>query len=737
MGKKSKQRRQICHTQADGSRAMDSRPASLDVLSTWSGDSAPSLLFTADTERLVINVPEGWQRLCVEQKVKIGKVDAVCLTDLGPSAVGGLPGYQLTAYDAGLRKTTLRGPVGLKGYAASTRHFMNREDLEVDVDEVDDEEKGAGLLRVRAVVVDDDAPPSEHVAKKPRTEGARSASYVIQTPAVLGRFDVARAKALDVPPGPLYGALKRGERVTLEDGRVVEASEVVGATTPGGCVLCAFASTEGALQRLRAHPRIAPFLNGTEPLDCVVHLAPPHLAASEEYVAFARSFPPTVTQLWTQSGSSPFRTAVRDAKLLARIAPDCYASTLPPTPPPSAGANAAVAAALKSGLPPPAADLVAPAAALDPAAGVRAAPMGRLVLVPRKDAGYAPPPVLEDDLDAEWAEARGRGLDAALAAVAAAQAAPVPVPLQHDQASVCFLGTGSAMPSKHRNVSGIYLRCACTRPAPDAPGRGLLLDCGEGTLGQLHTAFGGKTDELLRNLGAVWISHPHADHHLGLPALLAARKRLSPNEPAPVVMAPWPVLRWLGDYAAVYAPLKDAYVPVECQWMKQGAPNPQQRRLTEDLGLTECFCVPVVHCPQAYGVVLKSADGWSVCYSGDCRPSPKLAAAAKGCSVLIHEATFSDDMEDDAYSKRHSTVSEALGVGRDAQACRTVLTHFSQRYPALPDGIPEGAVVASDFLRLSFPQLAWAPALVPALRCLYGDDDEEEAAGVLFWSIFL
>ena len=233
MGKKSKKKRQICHTQADGSRAMDSRPASMDVLSTWSSDSAPSLLFTADTERLVINVPEGWQRLCVEQKIKIGKVDAVCLTHLGPSAVGGLPGYQLTAYDAGLRKTTLRGPEGLGGYAASTRHFINREDLEIEVEEVsNEEERGAGLLRVRAIVVEDEDVPSEPVAKKPKTVSARSVSYVIKTPDVLGRFDVDKAKALNVPPGPLYGALKRGEAVTLDDGSVVQASQVVGATTP-------------------------------------------------------------------------------------------------------------------------------------------------------------------------------------------------------------------------------------------------------------------------------------------------------------------------------------------------------------------------------------------------------------------------------------------------------------------------------------------------------------------------
>ena len=33
-----------------------------------------------------------------------------------------------------------------------------------------------------------------------------------------GRFNVEKAKALGIPPGPIYGHLKRGEWVTLPDG---------------------------------------------------------------------------------------------------------------------------------------------------------------------------------------------------------------------------------------------------------------------------------------------------------------------------------------------------------------------------------------------------------------------------------------------------------------------------------------------------------------------------------------
>lgn len=43
-----------------------------------------------------------------------------------------------------------------------------------------------------------------------------------------GRFDVEKAKALEIPAGPIYGLLKRGETVTLPDGRQIKGSELCG-----------------------------------------------------------------------------------------------------------------------------------------------------------------------------------------------------------------------------------------------------------------------------------------------------------------------------------------------------------------------------------------------------------------------------------------------------------------------------------------------------------------------------
>ena len=152
-------------TQADGSRCMDSRPTSVQLLSTWTGDSAPSLLVVADAERLVFNAPEGWQRLCVEHGVKVARVSTLCVTDLSPSAVGGLPGYMLTAADAGLKSLRLCGPTGLQAVLASTRHFMRRDDLSVAVEEAAPSAAAAPclgaaggdrLVSVEAVVIESD-----------------------------------------------------------------------------------------------------------------------------------------------------------------------------------------------------------------------------------------------------------------------------------------------------------------------------------------------------------------------------------------------------------------------------------------------------------------------------------------------------------------------------------------------------------------------------------------------------
>jgi hypothetical protein len=165
-----------------------------------------------------------------------------------------------------------------------------------------------------------------------------------------------------------------------------------------------------------------------------------------------------------------------------------------------------------------------------------------------------------------------------------------------------------------------------------------------------------------------------------------------------LVIGPPEVLRYQ-DFALSLAGLDDlvTFMPTVAT-LYAGCTDPVY--VASGGALRKLTSVPVQHCRDSFGVVLEfnasafrpaySFNGTAsastsavikVVYSGDCRPSDSLVAAGRGCDLLVHEATFGDDMCGDAVTKRHCTTSEAAEVARRMRAKHTVLTHFSQRYP--------------------------------------------------------
>src|SRR5450759_5004129 len=71
--------------------------------------------------------------------------------------------------------------------------------------------------------------------------------------------------------------------------------------------------------------------------------------------------------------------------------------------------------------------------------------------------------------------------------------------------SLFFVGTAGSVPSARRGLPSMLIRCGGDR---------LLFDCGEGTQRQLVRSVG------LADLDAIFLTHFHADHWLGLPGML-------------------------------------------------------------------------------------------------------------------------------------------------------------------------------------------------------------------------
>ncbi|KAL8868295.1 MAG: hypothetical protein Q9174_005084, partial [Haloplaca sp. 1 TL-2023] len=148
--------------------------------------------------------------------------------------------------------------------------------------------------------------------------------------------------------------------------------------------------------------------------------------------------------------------------------------------------------------------------------------------------------------------------------------------LPSPDAEIVCLGTGSSAPSKYRNVSGTLLR---------VPGSGsYLFDAGEGTLGQLRRLYTpAELQSILRDLKMIWISHMHADHHLGTVSVIKAfcEANYGPgNEPSDsasdeadlvkvlqrekklFVFSTRHMIQWLEDYSSVEDYGYDKLVPI-------------------------------------------------------------------------------------------------------------------------------------------------------------------------------
>ncbi|RJS87432.1 ribonuclease Z [Candidatus Bathyarchaeota archaeon] len=298
---------------------------------------------------------------------------------------------------------------------------------------------------------------------------------------------------------------------------------------------------------------------------------------------------------------------------------------------------------------------------------------------------------------------------------------------------ITFLGTAASIPTPTRALSAVALK---------REGELFLFDCGEGAQRQMITAkigFNRKT--------RIFITHMHGDHILGLPGLLQTMSLLGRDKPlqiygpqgiAEFIDAIKRTVRFSLKFPVEVYEIEDGLVcqereyEIHSAWAEHSVPSlayaliekPRPGRFNPERAIS--LGVPRgplwsrlqrgedVKLPD--GRIVKPRDvlgpprmGRKIVYVGDTKPSGVIADFAFGANVLIHEATFADDLAERAEEDLHSTPSGAALVAKKAEVKLLILTHISARYGDTKVLLEEAkkifpnVLVAEDFMKIDVP----------------------------------
>ncbi|KAK6458689.1 beta-lactamase superfamily domain-containing protein [Scheffersomyces xylosifermentans] len=304
---------------------------------------------------------------------------------------------------------------------------------------------------------------------------------------------------------------------------------------------------------------------------------------------------------------------------------------------------------------------------------------------------------------------------------------PLPVSLK-EQVHIVTLGTGSALPSLHRNVISTLVRIPYRNAAGDIKFNSIMLDGGENTLGTMlrnfgHN-FGQQVQQVFKELAMIHLSHLHADHHLGLISVINKWFDVNHEDKSRklFLVIPWQYETFVTEWYKHEGQLNDSFesnriVFISCEdFMQDRLPKYEKVHLSEferlydskelnqavpkeplaplnrsaindlfhTLGISTLQTVRALHCSWAYSISitfdLDDGETFKVSYSGDTRPNPKFVEIGRNSDLLIHESSLDNELIEEAVAKKHSTMIEAINVARYMNCPKLILTHFSTRY---------------------------------------------------------
>ena len=291
--------------------------------------------------------------------------------------------------------------------------------------------------------------------------------------------------------------------------------------------------------------------------------------------------------------------------------------------------------------------------------------------------------------------------------------------------SIFFAGTGGSVPTARRGLPAILLR---------AGGDRLLFDCGEGTQRQLLRSVG------LPELDAVFLTHYHLDHWLGLPGMVKTFDLRDRARPLTVYGPPGlkalermlkPVIGRVGypltfheldrhdelrfgGYEISAFPVSHRVPAVGYAFVEDERPGRFDPAAAERLGVAFGPDFGRLQRGEAVGgvrpeqVVGPPRPGRRIVISGDTAPCQAVEAFAHAADVLVHEATFIESERARARETGHSTAAQAAGIAAEAGVRLLALTHLSTRFfprefRAEAEPVFADTVVVRDFDAIEVP----------------------------------